>query len=84
MKKILILTPIPIWHPGTKELVELLNKNNFNVELLDVFNGFFIMNTENIKRIIKLSKQDDIILFGPRGAGKSTLLKNLFSSRRIS
>ena len=42
MKKILILTPIPIWHPGTKELVELLNKNNFNVELLDVFNGFFI------------------------------------------
>lgn len=42
MKKVLILTPIPIWHPGTKELIELLNDNNFNVELLDVFNGFFI------------------------------------------
>ena len=37
------------------------------------------MVNENIKRIIELSKRDDIILFGPRGVGKSTLLKDLFS-----
>ncbi len=39
------------------------------------------MNKGNISRIIELSKQDDIILFGPRGAGKSTLLKELFDSK---
>ncbi len=36
------------------------------------------MINERIKRIIELSKRDDIILFGPRGVGKSTLLKDLF------
>ncbi len=34
------------------------------------------MAVENSKRIIQLSKQDNIILFGPRDAGKSTLLKH--------
>ncbi len=36
---------------------------------------------ERIQRIIERSKQNDIMLFGPRSVEKSTLLKGLFSSK---
>jgi len=35
-----------------------------------------------IRRLQKLSSDDNILLFGPRGTGKSTLIKALFSAKK--
>lgn len=37
--RILILTAIPFWHPGTQELIDRLRANNIEVEALDIFHG---------------------------------------------
>lgn len=37
--RILILTAIPFWHPGTGELIEQLRENGIEVEALDIFHG---------------------------------------------
>ena len=34
------------------------------------------MSNKRVSRLLKLSKSDDIILFGPRGAGKSTVTQS--------
>ena len=49
--RILILTAIPFWHPGTNELIEELRTKGIRVDALDIFHGFFF--DEN-SRIIKL------------------------------
>lgn len=36
---IVILTPIPFWHPGTRELVDGLKASGFEVRALDIFHG---------------------------------------------
>ena len=36
---IVILTPIPFWHPGTQELVDGLKNFGINVRALDIFHG---------------------------------------------
>jgi glycosyltransferase involved in cell wall biosynthesis len=40
--RILILTSIPFWHPGTNELIDLLGKRSIPVDALDIFHGRFI------------------------------------------
>ena len=37
--KVLILTPIPFWHPGTGELIAELRARDFSVRVIDVFLG---------------------------------------------
>ncbi|MDQ3635255.1 MAG: hypothetical protein M3405_12225 [Acidobacteriota bacterium] len=37
--RVVILTPIPFWHPGTGELIELLKANGINVWAFDIFNA---------------------------------------------
>ncbi len=40
--RILILTAIPFWHPGTSELIEVLSKRGVIIEAADIFHGYFI------------------------------------------
>jgi len=37
--RVLILTAIPFWHPGTQELIDRLKSNSIEVEALDIFHG---------------------------------------------
>ena len=37
--KIIILTPLPFWHPATQELIDTIRKYNISITALDVFLG---------------------------------------------
>lgn len=39
---IVILTPIPFWHPGTQELIDGLKTSGINARALDIFQGRMI------------------------------------------
>jgi hypothetical protein len=52
--KILILTAIPFWHPGTQELIDQLRERGIQVEALDIFSGKALDSNNNIKELIKL------------------------------
>lgn len=56
--RVLILTAIPFWHPGTQELIDRLRLNSIEVEALDIFHGKKL-NSEN--EIVDLVKFQGII-----------------------
>lgn len=54
--RILILTAIPFWHPGTNELIQELRKKGVLVDALDIFHGYFLNDQNQIINLIRLPK----------------------------
>lgn len=50
--RIIILTAIPFWHPGTSELIEHLRERNVKISALDIFHGQAIDDQNNIINLI--------------------------------
>ncbi|GAB5418342.1 MAG: glycosyltransferase [Crocinitomicaceae bacterium] len=50
--RIIILTAIPLWHPGTSELIEHLRNNGVKVSALDIFHGRAIDDENNTTNLI--------------------------------
>jgi glycosyltransferase involved in cell wall biosynthesis len=53
--RILILTAIPFWHPGTNELIELLRDRGIEVEALDIFHGRKINSRGEEENLVSLT-----------------------------
>ncbi len=64
--RIIILTAIPFWHPGTLELIKRLRKKNISVTALDIFHGL----EHNENGIIK-----SLLPFGMKGLVARAYLK---------
>lgn len=50
--RILIIVPLPFWHPETIVLIKLLDENKFEVTALDIFNGFYYTPKNKVKSIL--------------------------------
>lgn len=53
--RIVILTPIPLWHPGTSELMDRLRERDIDVTVLDIFHGKLIDHNNNIVNLLPLN-----------------------------
>ncbi len=49
--RILILTAIPFWHPGTSELINQLKERNVHICAIDIFHGLFFNDDKQIVNI---------------------------------
>lgn len=47
-QQIIILTPLPFWHPGTKEYVHELKKKGWKVIALDIWNFLYYDENQNL------------------------------------
>lgn len=54
--RILILTAIPFWHPGTNELIDELRARAIHVDALDIFHGYFFNSRGETKDLVMLPK----------------------------
>lgn len=50
--RILFLTPIPFWHPGTLELMDGLKANHFTLVALDIWSFKFFDQDKNVSSLI--------------------------------
>lgn len=50
--RIVILTAVPFWHPGTLELINELRKKGMSIVALDIFHGRFFNENNEIKNLI--------------------------------
>lgn len=74
---IVILTPIPFWHPGTQELVDGLKSAGLRVRALDIFHG------RTIDEQGVLREHKPAFLRGFFGKLYLRLLRNKFIAREI-